>query len=603
MVAGHRSVIRHAALLWLLSLPLAAGWTCVSGRGREVCTDGSERRAQQVFEELIRLETAWSARHGSNPGGAEAIRVMLYRNRSDFRFYQSYASNLGFYQSGADRDWLMVLDAGDDPIRSVRHEWVHRALHHSTAALPLWLEEGLAEYWSTLEAQGGTAVIGRPPESRVRLLSRASWLPAEEFWTAGKTSRFYRSEELAGVFYSQAWAVVHLLSLHPGWRGKLGDYMTMLGAGQEPIAAFRNLWGREPAQAVAAAREWVASGSPGTETISLPQVPKIDMRTRRMDEADGLLLKAEALLAHNQPEPAKVLIDDAARRGRLAPAARGFVALQSGDKPAALALFEQAIAQGDRRGSVMLERAMLLRETGARPEQVREALLSALASNPELAEGWHLLSNLEAARGDAVAAIQAAEKAVVILPRQSIFWSSLGRNYLSFGRTADASTAADRALQSAVNANERALAEGLRKEIASWRPPPPPKSEQPWYHVPEGWQGPKPDASLSGRLVDVNCSGKLLLFTIETAPKQRTVLRAADPSRILLRQQGGEKREFVCGPQKPVLLVDAGYHAEADTAVKSAGILVVLAIKGAEPPPVSPPKAKAPAKTKPARKK
>jgi len=595
--------MRVAVLLTLLGLPLAAAWTCVSQGGTEVCADGAARRGQQILTELVRLEAAWTARHGSRPGAGLPLRVMLYRNRDDYRAFQVLPSNLGLFQSAADRDWLMVFDAGEEAVRAARHEWVHRALHHTTAALPLWLEEGLAEYWSTLEVSNGAAIVGKPPESRVRLLMRAGWLPAEEFWTAGKRSRFYTNEQLAAVFYAQSWAVVHTLSLDPAWRGKLGDYIAMLGAGQEPIAAFRNLWGREPAEAVAAARSRIPGGLIGSETIPLPQAPKIDPQTRSLNEADSLLLKAEALLVHNQPDAAQALIDEAARRGGLVPAVRGFVALQKGDKPSALALFEQAIAQGDRRGSVMLERAMLLRETGASVEQVRDALLSAVGSNPGLAEGWHLLSNIESSRGQTEAAIQAGEKAVEILPRQSIFWSSLGRAYLAAGRKEAASAAAERALQSAANSNERALAEGLPKEIAAWRPPEPPKSERPWYHVPDGWQGPQPDSSLSGRLVDVNCSGKLLLFTIETAPKQRTVLRAADPSRILLRQQEGEKREFVCGPQKPVLLVDAGYHAEADAKVKSAGILVVLAIKGAEPPPGSPPKAKAPAKPKPGRKK
>jgi tetratricopeptide (TPR) repeat protein len=288
-------------------------------------------------------------------------------------------------------------------------------------------------------------------------------------------------------------------------------------------------------------------------------------------------------------------------------AARGFVALQRGDKPAALELFETAISLGERRGPVLLERAMLLRETGAQAAKVRAALVEAVEASPALAEGWHLLSNMAAAAGDKEEAIRTAEKAAAILPRQSIFWESLGRAYLAAGRAVDAANAAAKAVVSARNDKELKLAEGLKKDAAAWRPPEPPKAQRSWYQIPDGWQGPKPDTGISGRLVDVACGTNSLLFTVETAPKQRTVLRAADPSKIFLRQEGGEKREFVCGAQKPVLLVEAGYRAAPDRVSKTAGELIVLAIQGVEaPPPAPPPAAKkkpAPSKKAPAKKK
>ncbi len=319
------------------------------------------------------------------------------------------------------------------------------------------------------------------------------------------------------------------------------------------------------------------------------------------------MMRAEALLAHSRPSDAQALIEEAARRGGDRPevaSARAFVALQQGDKGAALKLFEAAIEKGDRRGSVMLERAMLMRETGATPAQVRSALQEAVKENAGLAEGWHLLGNMAASSGDTAGAVAAAEKAAAIMPRQSIFWESLGRAYLTAGKPGDAVNAATKALVSARTDNERNLAEGLKKDVAAWRRPEPPKSDKPWFQVPEGWQGPKPDTAISGRLVDVNCSSKSLLFTVETAPKQRTLLRAADPSKIFLKQQEGEKREFVCGPQKPVLLVDAGYRAGAEAATKSAGELIVLAIKGVEtPPPAAAKKKPAATKKAPAAKK
>jgi Flp pilus assembly protein TadD len=588
--------MRILVALALLAFPSNGAWNCATEGKRQVCADGSARRALAVLDQLRTLESAWDAKHGRLPDATPPLRVMLYRSRAEFSPFQLTAANLGLFQSGADRDWLMVLDSGESGMRAARHEWVHRAHHHSTPVLPLWLEEGLAEYWSTIEAAGGQARLGKMVPDHIRLLNQSRWLTAAELFGATKQSDWYRDERLSGVFYAQSWALVHLLGQHPDWKGKLDPFIAAIASGGSPAGAFHQFWGRTPDQAVEEARLRVRQGAPGWETIDLP--PPGDggaPQSAPLSEPEATLMKAEALLACNRTGEAQLLIGEAARRQWMGPeliSARAFVALQRGDKAAALRLFEEAIARGDNRGAVMLERAMLMRETGAPRAQVKAALAAAVQVSPGLAEAWHLLANMAAADSDVEGAVEASEKAVAILPRQSIFWESLGRAYLAAGRPIDAATAAGKALLSAQTENERQMAEGLKKTVAALRPPETPKPPKPWLQIPEGWQGPKPDAALSGRLVDVSCGADSLLFTVETAPRQRTVLRAADPSKVFLRQQEGEKREFICGAQKPVLLVEAGYRAGADAKTKSAGELIVLKIHGAENPPPPPPAAK-----------
>lgn len=592
--------------------PVVQGeWNCVAEGKREACIDGPARRAQTILDELGELERAWVGRNGPLPKEIPPLRVMIYRSKGEFQPFQLISTNLGLFQSGAGLNWLMVYDAGEGALRAARHEWVHLAQHHTSPALPLWLEEGLAEYWSTLEVSGGQARLGKPANDHIRLLNQARWLTAGELLGVDRRSEFYRDERLAGIFYAQSWAMVHMLGQSREWRGKLEAYAATVGLGGDARDVFSQMWGRSFEQAVDAARSWVRMGAPGTEAISLaPAGDTGERRTRTLDATEARILRADALLAHNMTADAQVLIEEAARRapGRAdVAAARGFVALQRGDKPAALKLFEAAISLGERRGAVLLERAMLMRETGASAAKVRAALKEAVESSRALAEGWHLLSNMAAAEGDKAEAIRTAEMAAAILPRQSIFWEPLGRAYLAAGRALEAANAANKALLAARNDNELKLAEGLKKDAAAWRPQEPPKAQGSWYQIPDGWQGPKPDTGISGRLVEVACGTNSLLFTVETAPKQRTVLRAADPSRIFLKQEGGEKREFVCGAQKPVLLVEAGYRAAPDRASKTAGELIVLAIQGVETPPPAPSRAAkkklTPSKKAPAKKR
>ncbi|NWF85098.1 MAG: hypothetical protein HXY18_14875, partial [Bryobacteraceae bacterium] len=359
--------IRLVVVLLLMSPVLRGGWSCVIEGKREACIDGPAKRAQTILDELGDLERAWVGRNGALPKEIPPLRVMIYRSKGEFQPFQLISTNLGLFQSGAGLNWLMVYDTGEGALRAARHEWVHLAQHHTNPALPLWLEEGLAEYWSTLEVSGGQARLGKPANDHIRLLNQARWLTAEELLEADRRSEFYRDERLAGIFYAQCWAVVHMLGQSPEWRGKLEAYAAIVGLGGDAREVFSQTWGRSFEQAVEAARSWVRMGAPGTEAIALgPAGERSERSTRTLDATEARILRADALLAHSMTADAQILIEEAARRapGRAdVAAARGFVALQRGDKPAALELFETAISLGERRGPVLLERAMLLRET------------------------------------------------------------------------------------------------------------------------------------------------------------------------------------------------------------------------------------------------
>src|SRR3954469_1059145 len=51
--------------------------------------------------------------------------------------------------------------------RRFRHELTHRFLDHRLRWSPPWLEEGIAEYYSTLKVQGGDAIVGTLPNTKI----------------------------------------------------------------------------------------------------------------------------------------------------------------------------------------------------------------------------------------------------------------------------------------------------------------------------------------------------------------------------------------------------------------------------------------------------
>ncbi len=109
----------------------------------------------------------------------------------------------------------------------VRHESTHAILHSSLAFLPLWLDEGLAEYF---EVEPRLRVAGNKHLSGLRWAIRFGWKP--------KLANLERKDELSDLGtkdYRDSWAIVHFL-LHESIQSKaaLTSYLQHIQNGQVP---------------------------------------------------------------------------------------------------------------------------------------------------------------------------------------------------------------------------------------------------------------------------------------------------------------------------------------------------------------------------------
>ena len=94
----------------------------------------------------------------------------------------------------------------------VFHEYTHLLVRNAARSIPVWLNEGLAEYYSTyaLEAGGTRAHIGRPIAHHVALL-RERFMPLSQLIAVDTASALYNEGERRSIFYAEAWALTHYL--------------------------------------------------------------------------------------------------------------------------------------------------------------------------------------------------------------------------------------------------------------------------------------------------------------------------------------------------------------------------------------------------------
>lgn len=149
----------------------------------------------------------------------------------------------GLFQSGRDLNHIaLIADGNDEGVRIVFHEYAHLVISNLMRDVPPWLNEGLAEYYSTFELSDGgrEALLGKFVPSHLMLLTSNRMLKLEELLNVTHGSPHYNEKNRSSIFYAQSWALVHrLLRGQPERVQELGAYLQALSDGMAPAAAWK----------------------------------------------------------------------------------------------------------------------------------------------------------------------------------------------------------------------------------------------------------------------------------------------------------------------------------------------------------------------------
>jgi len=584
----------------VLLFAASSQWYRFQAGAWELVTDAGQRRGEPALRQAA--ETAELLRQAAPelapaPGAAATPpRIVLFGSDRDFAPFRRGQGQRGLLVSSGERSWMIVADSGADTPRVLRHELVHWMLRRRRAAPPPWLEEGLAEYYSTLEFDGRALRLGRAPKGYRERLARSPWLEAARLSAAGPEPE----AEAAATFYAQSWAVVRWMMLEGGGAARMAALLGLLETGRSADGAFQETYGIALAEAIERAKQMndrlpsdasldirpvpsaPAIPAPSREPLAppLPDVVRAECLLADGKESQALQLSQEILRKHPENGPAHTLA--------------GMLALRRGDYAAAREHLERAIAYGDGSARTQFEYAMLVRDTGGPEALVEQSLRGAVAAAPEFAEAWLALGNWLLGKGRAAEAAECLARAAELEPQRSPAWEALGRALLAAGERGRAREAALRAALTAATPEQGEMARALAREIETRPATPPPPA--PAVKTPAGWSPREGDARVEGRLVAIECETARLRFRIEVKPRtartpaEVVVLETDKPHLVMLRGKTAGRREFVCGPQKPPPQVAAGY-------VKAAAPAPGSAVPAAKPEPPSAPPKKAAAKS------
>ena len=177
--------------------------------------------------------------------------VIVFRDDASFTpfkpLYQGRPIDLaGFFQPGDDVNYIALsLDPDNrDPFSTAFHEYVHLHLRDNVPGVPLWLNEGLAELYGSLQFTGNDALLGAPLSHYIRLLREKELLPLSTLFSIGTNSPHYNEQDKTGVFYGESWALVHYLMLgENGRQEQFRRFLQQVGRGENAAKAIEDSFG------------------------------------------------------------------------------------------------------------------------------------------------------------------------------------------------------------------------------------------------------------------------------------------------------------------------------------------------------------------------
>jgi tetratricopeptide (TPR) repeat protein len=597
-------------------------WTSVRSKHFFLIGNAHERDIRQVAFKLEQFRAVFARLFASAQLNApSATRIIVFKNDDTYRpfkpRYQGKTSNdvAGYFLSATDINYLTLIAKSreDSPDATIFHEYVHALTFDQLPSAPLWVREGLAEYYSTFEVaeQGKKVWLGKPRADHARLLRSKTWLPLDKLFAAKQDSAHYNEQDQQDVFYAQSWALVHYLML-----GKQGQrqpqfrrFLDALAQGEAAEESFRQAFQTSSAALESELRAYISHGSYPAHLMNLTERVEFsaDARSAPLSEAEAQAFLGDLLLhLQREDEAESYLRQSLALNPELALArtSMGVLRAQQRRFDEAKQHLQRALAAEPQNFLVHYYYAFALSREHMDQElrvqsfpseaaqKMRAALAQAIALAPEFTESYYLLAMVNLVSGGQLdESIALLKRAIHLAPSRSAYPLLLAQIHMRQGDYAAARRVVEPVARRGHHPKFRAQAQHLVEtidlvvkrlaELDVARQPV--ESSLPKEAAPKSVIAPSTarggeTKQARGLLTRVDCQNQILTLVIEISERE-----------IKLQSRAPERIEFIaapstfkldCGPRQVPLAVLVTYRAATAADAKFDGeVLTVEFIK------------------------
>lgn len=496
-----RSAFPCCFLLAALALPVVPGpseksetWTEVRSPNFRVIANGGEKKGRDVaqqFEQIravFRQALPFAAAHPS-----PLVTVLAAKDEKSLRdllpeFWatKGHTHPAGIFYQGWNKYYVAVRtdmneggDEGASAYETIYHEYFHSLSLPYFPDLPVWLAEGLAEFYGHTRVIGKDVKLGQVDANLLELLKEQRLLPLATLFRVDQSSPYYNEQSKTTIFYAESWALTHYLMIgdRAAHRPQLVDYLARLGRGESPDQAAQLAFG-DLAQLEKRLRDYVGHYSFFFIHMKAPE--GIDEKTfvaRPLPPAESAAVRGDFFVLRGQMQGGKALLGDALRldpKNALAHEGMGFLNYRQGNTEEAARWFGEAIELDSQNYLPYYFRAMLssvghLVDPGVAVQDESD-LRRAIALNPSFAPAYSILAVLIARDTEKwPEALALARKGVALEPGNISVELNLASVLLRMNRAEEAQAAAQRALAAARNPQERAEVDSFLASLAQFQ--------------------------------------------------------------------------------------------------------------------------------------
>lgn len=452
------------------------GWSAFSSSHFRLLTAANAAAATQALDLLERTHDALAEANLFRVATQTQVTILAFRSEAEFAPYRPQPGVLALFQHKRSGDFIVLQSLAPENYPAAVHEYIHFLIARSGLKLPLWLNEGMADTYSSIRFRQSGFVIGSAPAGRLESLQVGGTVSLQTLFSADRHSAFYNSAQPAYLFYAESWALAHMLMFDDVYSHGFPQFLVRISAGIPAPECFRAVYDKSVDEVTAdlshhiqrsmATRFYPLAGShirwaPEPLPVSAGQVETmlanvLAANPARQTEAEERLTALSQQFP-GDPEPEESL---------------GDLALRRNDPEQARVHFVRAAERKSNNPDVLYQAARLQQAAAAPDSQVIELLERLLAIQPQNESARLNLAVLAARQQDYSRAVSALSAMQSVSPDDAFtYFYTLAYCQARLKRFDMARKQGRQALNLAASPDQQRQAENLLRysELASGR--------------------------------------------------------------------------------------------------------------------------------------
>lgn len=454
-------------------------WVEVRSPNFVVVSNAGEKQARKTalqFEQIREVFRKSLAVAGSHP--SPLITILAVKDEQSMRELlpeywvkgHSHPGGLFIYRMNIYFAAVQLDEQSEGAFETFYHEYYHSVTMPYFPNLPVWLAEGLAEFYGHTKIDENSVGMGQADAVLIDELKQQPFIPLKVLFNVDQSSPYYNESNKTSIFYAESWALTHYLMVgdHAAHRPMLVAYLKAMNEGKSSEQAATEAFG-DLKKLESTLTSYIRNASFFyMKMASVPKVSDADLKARAISEAAADAYRGGFAAIRGQLKDATDTLEQALKidpKCGLAYEYLGLTQFFDGRRENGIESLSKSIDIDPRNSFTRFLRAQFSMGVGgptSGDSQTEDDLRQAIALSPDFASAYALLAvYLGSHDKDLPEALAFAQKAVSFEPGNSNYQLDLARVLAETRKFDDAKAAASKAQALARQPQEQANASGF----------------------------------------------------------------------------------------------------------------------------------------------